>query len=278
MTKSQVSPTSELQSAIDRYSHALDSVEKKSPQPSESEILEVLLARDEVKSTLEGITDAETQQVETLIKLDDRLNKQARVIARCGNLPDWRKSVKPDDSAWWWFFQTRKKVNQWDRMDWLWNLLSAGCLAITASLFITIFRSLAVGGGITWQQSFAGIAQGTGLIVLAQSSLTSKGQERVQNLLRNLGIPDYLYSEATFSASLVLLLISGAAYYQMPGWLKEKGQENYHMGNLSQAEKRYLQALNLDPENASINLRLGEVYELGATAPRSIRQGERREG
>lgn len=64
-----------------------------------------------------------------------------------------------------------------------------------------------------------------------------------------------------FGASALLLLVSYTAYVQLPGWLHEQGKEHQSNGNLSQAETRLLQALNLDPENASINLDLGEVYE-----------------
>ncbi|WP_071517735.1 tetratricopeptide repeat protein [Geitlerinema sp. PCC 9228] len=261
MTQYQAQSTTALPEAIARYTQALEALEADTSKPSPPTVLEVLLARDEVKNALEDTDKADPQDVNTIIQLDQRLQKQAKVISRRGDLPNWRNSLKPDESSWWWFFQTVKKVNQWDRLDWLWNLLTAGSLAVTASLFITIFQALSVGGGVTWQQSFAGIAQGTGLLVIAQSSLTSKGQERVKAFLRNTGIPDYLYSEVLFGASALLLLVSYVVYDQLPERLLKQGKEYQNNGNLSQAETRYLQALNLDPENSDINLSLGEVYE-----------------
>jgi tetratricopeptide (TPR) repeat protein len=261
MTQYNVQPSSDLQNAIERYSQALTSVEAAAPKPSQAEILEVLLARDEVKNALETASNTDTKQVDTIIQLDKRLQKQAKVLARQGDLPAWRTSIKPDESAWWWFFHTVKKVNKWDRLDWVWNLLTAGSLAVTASLFITMAQALAVGGGLSWQQSFVGIAQGTGLLVIAQSSLTSKGQERVKTLLKNAGIPEYLYSEVLFGASALLLIVSYTVYAFLPKILYKQGESHYEQGNLSQAETRYLQALNLDAENSEYNLNLGEVYE-----------------
>lgn len=180
MTQYQVQNNTELQNAIERLRLALEAIEAAEKKPSQAEVLEVLLARDEVKTALENISNPDTKEVDTVIQLDERLQKQAKVLARQGNISDWRASVNPDESSWWWFFQKVKKINSWDRLDWMWNLLTAGSLAVTASLFVTMGQALAVGGGFTWQQSFAGIAQGTGLLVIAQGSLTAKGQERVK--------------------------------------------------------------------------------------------------
>ena len=259
---------SELDRAIAHYSQALDKIDLP-PGPSTKDAMEVLTARDAVQAALneEPLNSAKSRA--TVCKLDSRLKKLEKAIASAGSLPEWRESLQPPESAWWWFFQP--PLNPWMRLDWLWNALTISALALSASLIVTTLQSLAI-KGLTWQQSFGAILQGAGLAAIGSGALTSEGQEKVRNILKKTGVPERFQSEATLVVSLIVLGGVWSLYNFLPGRLYENGLENYQLGELSEAEENFLQALQLDPDDERINIALGEVYESLGDLDRAIAQ------
>ncbi|MEC4893581.1 MAG: tetratricopeptide repeat protein [Oscillatoria sp. PMC 1051.18] len=97
--------------AIDRYEKALVKLEEP-PQPSSAELLEVLLARDAVEVAESGQKQPPMERLAKIIALDDRLRKQAKVIADDNLLDEWKESLKPADNWWWRLTDERSPIEQ----------------------------------------------------------------------------------------------------------------------------------------------------------------------
>lgn len=115
--------TSSLEAAIASYNQALNDLEQAKPQPSDQQVLAVLLARDAVEQALSTKTRTASASITHLIQLDERLQAQARTIAAV-DLARWRDSLHPPESAWWWFLEPPKRTTPWNNLDWLWNSLT----------------------------------------------------------------------------------------------------------------------------------------------------------
>ncbi|NES80644.1 MAG: tetratricopeptide repeat protein [Moorea sp. SIO2B7] len=260
-----------LDHALEGYDKALSVIEQIKSKSSEQQVLEVLVARDTVEIALTAETQPNIESIANLLALDERLKNQTEAIATSGKLEKWRESLHPPESAWWWFCQSAKKIDSWDRFDWLFNGLTAGMLAVSSSLIITILQALSV-NGLNWQETLTAIAQGAGVIAIGQGALSPQGNKNVKAVLKNLKIPEHFQSEFTFGCSIFLLLTVYGAYRSFPShWLKQ-GEMFYDNGDLSNAEEKYLQAMSLNPDDPQINIDLGVVYESVNSLDKAIEQ------
>ncbi len=252
-----------LTTAIARYATAIAPLEQPKIELSPEQLLEILIARDTVETKLPERDQATAETIIKLLKLDETLNHQAKVVSKVGHWQDWRKTLSPPESAWWWFLDTFDEVHPWDRFDWIWNSLTMGCLiSVVAAMMHLIPRFLV--GGQTLLESF-GLLGPSGLVALAFSSLQGGlGKELLQKGLKKLGIPSHLESEVTFGISALLLGGALFTYHNLPriaDHYHQEGQDYYEQGLLRKAEANYLQAISLNPEKTEYNLSLGEVYE-----------------
>ena len=207
----------ELETALERYDSTLSAIEVADLHLSADQALDVLLARDDLRTIFAETRLESTPQMAKLIKLDNRLKQQASAISRVAPLDDWRNSRQPAEDAWWWFFQSDVEPNPWNRYDWLRNGLAAGALALAASFMVGIYQALSV-GGLSWGETFSTIVQGAGLALVGQGALTTTGQQKVKLALAYFKVPSRFYSEATCGVALLLLLITfGLHLYHCTG-------------------------------------------------------------
>src|SRR5688572_21923173 len=114
-----------LSQSLERYLATLTALEEAQPQPSGTQILDVLKARDEIHSALAAKAQDPPEDLIKLLQLDSRLKQQTARISQVAKLADWRASLQPPAQAWWWFLEAPS--SRWDRFDWLWTALTILC-------------------------------------------------------------------------------------------------------------------------------------------------------
>lgn len=255
-----------LNSTVDHYALALEKIEVLSASktyPSPEQVLEVLIARDAVAATLDVGVSTNTKTLAFIIQLDEHLKKHQAIIAKAGQLDEWRKSLHPPDTAWWWFFEAPKEIHTWDRWDWLWEALTAAALVLSGSYMLNTMQAFSI-GGLGVAETFGTLTQAAGLALVGKGALTTDGKQKVNGGLNKLKIPEHLHSEVMFGFSILIL---GGAYGvhsaqpKMSELYYQQGQKAYKNGDLNLASDNYLQAMRLEPSNVNINIALGEIYE-----------------
>ncbi len=120
-----------------------------------------------------------------------------------------RDRLQPEESAWWWFLEVKqpRPPVYLASLDGLWKLGAAACLALAATFMTQTVKAFST-QGFDVLGTMGTIAQGAGLAVVAQGTLTDRGKDRLQDTLHDLGVPTYLHEEATFAIATSALLIS----------------------------------------------------------------------
>jgi hypothetical protein len=94
-----------LEIALAQYTDALTNLKLAKSEPSEIEILHILVARDAIEEALSDKTQISVESLAKLLELDKFLKQQAHTIARGANLAEWRATFHPSTEAWWWFLE-----------------------------------------------------------------------------------------------------------------------------------------------------------------------------
>ena len=253
-----------LELALAQYTDALTNLKVAKSEPSEIEILHILIARDAIEEALSEKTQLSVESLAKLLELDNFLKQQADAIARGAKLAEWRATFHPSTEAWWWFLEptSDEEVSHSNRLDPLFNGLTiAGLTAVGA--YMTTFVQLFATGGITFAESFGLLGQG-GLLLTVIHTLQSTGQDKIKNLLKKLNIPPQFHSQATLGITAMLLLASVGVNNSLPEIGKlyyRDGKEFYKEGLLVKAKAEYEQAAEVAPQDSDILIALGEIYE-----------------
>jgi tetratricopeptide (TPR) repeat protein len=275
---------SQLDSALSHYQDTLDKLEKGAfktllfrstlrPRsfvllwwlvvlsPSPEEILNVLVARNTVRTVLTDIERIPRKKLLLVTELDERLKQQADTITRIIPLAEWRTSFHLHPETWWWFFEP--PLHPLDRLDWLWNAVTVAFLVPSLSLVVDISsRFLSAEPGFIG--SFAIVTQSVLTLLTAGSTLTEAGQRAVEKVFSRLKIPAHWRQEGKLTVSGLLflgLLGFRGCLPQISGYYNQQGLENYVAGEWSSAMSDYERALSLDPDNAKAHYNLGRLYE-----------------
>ncbi|WP_445172255.1 tetratricopeptide repeat protein [Microcoleus sp.] len=253
-----------LELALAQYTDALTNLKLAKSEPSEIEILHILVARDAIEEALSEKTQLSVESLAKLLELDNFLKQQADAIARGAKLAEWRATFHPSTEAWWWFLEptSDEEVSHSHPLDPLFNGLTiAGLTAVGA--YMTNFVQLFSTGGISLVESFGLLGQG-GLLLTVIHTLQNTGQEKIKNLLKKLNISPQFYSQASLGITAMLLLASVGVYNSLPQigkWNYREGKKLYEKGLLEKAQAKYEQAAKIDPNNWEIQIALGQVYE-----------------
>lgn len=253
-----------LELALAQYTDALTNLKLAKSEPSEIEILHILVTRDAIEEALSEKTQLSVESLAKLLELDNFLKQQANAIARGAKLAEWRSTFHPSTEAWWWYLEptSDEKVSHSNRFDPLFNGLTiAGLTAVAA--YMTNFVQLFSTGGISFAESFGLIGQG-GLLLTVIHTLQDTGQEKIKNLLKKLNISPQFHSQATLGITAMLLLASVGVNNSLPRigeWNYREGKKLYERGLLEKAKAKYEQAAKIDPNNSDIKIGLGQVYE-----------------
>ena len=253
-----------LELALAQYTDALTNLKLAKSEPSEIEILHILVARDAIEEALSEKTQISVESLAKLLELDNFLKQQAHAIARGAKLAEWRATFHPSTEAWWWFLEptSDEEVSHSNRLDPLFNGLTiAGLTAVGA--YMTTFVQLFATGGLSFAETFGLLGQG-GLLFTVIHTLQSTGQEKIKNMLKKLNISPQFHSQATLGITAMLWLASVGVYnslLRIGEWNYREGKNLYERGLLEKAQEKYQQAAKIDPNNSDIKIALGQVYE-----------------
>ncbi len=87
--------------AIARYQNAIAALEEAESEPAPEQLLEVLIARDEIDEAKNNKPFTEPI-AKLVISLDERLKALGELFAKDDKLYAWRESLKPLPQNWWW--------------------------------------------------------------------------------------------------------------------------------------------------------------------------------
>ena len=253
-----------LELALAQYTDALTNLKLAKSEPSEIEILHILVTRDTIEESLSEKTQLSVGSLAKLLELDNFLKQQAHAIARGAKLAQWRTTFHPSTEAWWWFLEptSDEEVSHSNPLDPLFNGLTiAGLTAVGA--YMATFVQLFSTGGISFAESFGLLGQG-GLLLTVIHALQNTGQEKIKNLLKKLNISPQFHSQATLGITAMLLLASVGVNNSLPEigkWNYREGEKLYKKGLLVKAKAQYEQAAKITPENSDILIALGKISE-----------------
>ena len=254
---------SRLKHVLERYEAKLTIIEQTTPEPSEDQVVEVLVARDVVHTELDNELITNTEEIVAVKHLDDRLKKQADRIVRNVNLADWRTSLHPSEEAWWWSLERFVVPHKADRFDWLWSAITILCFTIAISL-ITDISARFLSGGPDTLGTFAVFSQGVLTLLAAGGALTKAGQTAFERILTSLTIPRHFRQEMKLGLSIVLLLVSVGIRLSLPNIAvayNNTGLKHQLVGELTSAQFNYERALRLNPDYVVAHYNLGLLYE-----------------
>lgn len=260
-----------VQQSLQAYAEEIGQLTQSSSPLAKETILRLLLVRDAVERSVTelGNTSIEQQLVAlTLLSdLDSRLQAQASILVAANQLAECCQSRQPPEEFWWWRLQADPPApsrHRLDRLDWLWNTLSAGCLVFSASFLTITAQAFSAVGGFDLLQTLSTLSQATGLVLVAGGALTDKGQKVVQNILKKLDIPPHFHSEVTLGASALLLLGAYGVYSSLPRlaqYYYQKGLHAQRAGNQYAAIEYFQESISFDPNNSEPHTHLAEVYQ-----------------
>ncbi|MGJ3250664.1 MAG: tetratricopeptide repeat protein [Elainellaceae cyanobacterium] len=249
--------------AISHYEAKLAALEQASPHPSAELVLNVLIIRDAIATTLTDLSSIPTEHLVTLADLDERLKLQGEVIAQQVNLDQWRKSFNSAQDRWWWYFERREATHPWNRFNWLWTAVSVTCLTIALSLVGDVSSRFVTGGPDTLG-ALAISTQSVLTLLAGGSALTKAGREANQRVLSSLNIPNYYWHEISAGFSLLVLAGLVSFRFSLP-WVatfyNTWGNESFEKGELMSAQYSYERALALNPAYLEPHHWLGVLYE-----------------
>ncbi|MBD2458863.1 tetratricopeptide repeat protein [Nostoc sp. FACHB-87] len=259
----------ELDTTLERYEAALQSL-KGTRKIEVAQVLILLNARDVVQIALKEQKSIPTSRLQKVIELDALLREKAQLITKAVNnkkdkqLADWRESVQPSAEAWWWKLDNIAPPHTWDKLDWLWKLLSVVGWTANLSLLVTIATRFLGGGGVGLLGAAAVTLPSILALLQASSELTQAGSEGFEKLLEKLKIPKHYQQEAKLASTGIMFAILISFWFALPSVSKiynSNGLKNYRKGDLGTAEKDYQQAISLDEDNIEAHYNLGNLYE-----------------
>lgn len=242
--------------ALARYEHALERLHN-----DPGELLAVLLARDAVAMAVAEQGSLSVEQARHLAALDKKLHQQARQHA-LSDLPSWRDSFTPPDTAWWWHFDT--PVGPEARSDVPWIVLASVLVTLTIPLALEIIRRLWDGAPDTIS------LVGTLLTVLLTGGpLTRRGQEFARWVLCRLPLvkPGQQAEVMAGTAALVfgvVLLLRLVAVPMLAVAYNTWGLNALDAGDITAARQHFQRSTALNPDAAVPYIHLGDAYaEIG---------------
>jgi hypothetical protein len=273
-----------LDQAIERYAKALDAFSDKSfwqaidswftsgfklnRRAAEDQAIEVLLARDAVETALadQSVPDRITK---TIIKLDERLKRCGKEIARQNRLVRWKKSRSRFAEQWWWNLKPTAIGSPDEPQPWfdsLLNIATVGCLLGAGSFAASSFKAFSeTGFGVP--EIFTSGLQAALLAVATKGALTKDGRETIEKILVGMDAPPELQAKVTFAGSVLLLGLTYGINASLPYW----GIYTYASG--LEAEQTKWEEVQADYKNSLkffsknprmeslIAVKMGKVYE-----------------
>lgn len=266
-------------------------------------IKNILDRRDEVERKIDLEHEAKRtiplHDLNEIMHLDNHLRQYSIQLARTGHLEAWREICKKQ-KVWWWSFQ--KPTHVFDRLDWLWKLLTVCFIIASLSLTVDLATRFWKGGADVWG-ALAVIGPGIATFLLGKESFeqATRNRDSLDGALRDMRIPQPLRQEVICFLAFLLLLFTGWIYGQQKqiancyyenaenllGENQKLTSENVNLQlcqpflffsdkpkdeepNPSAAETDLQRAIALDPNHANAHFQLGFLSELRADIPEAM--------
>lgn len=241
-----------------RYERAINVIERKQPDLTDAQVLEVLMARDALQHLLENGIVGTGEDIAQLHRLDDQLQYLGPMIVDNADFEKLQMTLNRPSDYWWWKFEP--PANAWERFDWVWNVATIVALALAASFMYNIYSAFSTGSA-TVATAFSMIIQLAGLAAIGSGAITKQGHERLKKILNSLNIPSQFHAEITFVIALLLLAIAYTTNNYLDDRFFRYGETMYDDGRLTDAKEAYQQGLAVDSGQLGYHHKLGQVYE-----------------
>jgi len=242
--------------AISRYQTALNCLDNPKIKLSAQQVLEILVARDELQRVLTNEPSIPPNLLSQIHDLDAKLKGKADKINRVIALADYRESLPEPPQDWWWQLDSKNANLLLKGLAVLTWTGSLGLLANISSRFLSGGVGV-VGAAAIFFPSFLTMLQ-------ARSELTEAGQQRFENTLVQLGVPHQYREPIKFLTLLMLFGFLLGFWFLIPTISEiynQQGLRSAKNGNLGTAQENYQRAIALDPDNVSAHYNLGNLYE-----------------
>ena len=251
---------SDIAQKLASYAAALKALDPPNTEQTlaEEEALNVLLARD----ALQGVISSEIPPkfVLAIAELDNILYNKRAMILYVLVLEQWREMIVPPESNWWWFLQPPEVHDAWDKLDWLWNILSLGFLAGFASLMSQIIP-LIFADGVGIFESFGLVGPGALLTMVGSNLKGGESQEKFAQKMEEFGIPKRFCSEVTCLLTGILFAGAMVARQSLPSYYFKssfkKGEQAYNSSKLLDAQDSFQRALKIPDQDTN---NIAKVY------------------
>lgn len=257
---------SNLNDHLEQYRVAIERIHQgKANELTLTDRLEPLLARDAIQLAYANDSRPTARELEQILQLDRQLQTLANCIFCDSDVYVCREQIQPEDSAWWWFLEVQQPnpPAYLTTLDGLWKLGAAACLALAATFMTQTVKAFST-QGFDVLGTMGAIAQGAGLAIVAQGTLTDNGKDRLHDTLHDLGIPTYLHEEVSFALAFSALLASYGFHsnlYRFSEYYHHLGQRQEAAKQWSDAKKSYARALDFSETNDAALLSLGQLTE-----------------
>ncbi|TAF51014.1 MAG: hypothetical protein EAZ61_11500 [Oscillatoriales cyanobacterium] len=255
-----------LNNHLERYRLAMERIQQaNADELTLVDRLEPLLARDAIQAACVTEPRFTAQELDQLVKLDRQLHNVVNSIFCDADVYACRDQIQPEERAWWWFLEVEeaRPPAYFTSLDGLWKLGAAACLTLAATFMTQTVQAFST-QGFDVLGTVGAIAQGAGLAIVAQGTLTDQGKDRLHDTLRNFGIPTHLHEEATFAVAVSALLVSYGFHsnlYRFSNYYYHLGQQQESVKQWSDAKKSYARALDFNEQNNAALLSLGRLTE-----------------
>ena len=138
-----------------KYEKALERLEKAILQPGtegkkcQSELLEVLLARDEIAQAIDKNRPLKAEGMKRIVSLDQTLRDNSARISQVLGRPvfvNCRASFHPSTDSWWWFLETLEP-EETDKLGTFFLILTSLFVTILISILTEVSRRFLCGDG-----------------------------------------------------------------------------------------------------------------------------------
>jgi len=213
-----------LSESIAQYQDALEHLEAavlksggRGEVSCQPELLQVLLARDELARSIADQRPMEAASMGRIIELDAKLRNHASKISAAvapSIFADCRASVRPPEDSWWWFLDSQEP-NERGKLSTFFLILTSAFVVVAISLITDLSHRFLCGQG-DWLDIANAVVQpvltglGAVLTLLAGASLTGPGHELFEKSVSRLRLfKGYGSKRRLIVAGILLLVVVG---------------------------------------------------------------------